>query len=208
METARAPQAAHPGFRLDNEHLCFRFTATVSHRAGAPLERLTTPAHVHTWLAANGLDPLRTPDDLALTSARALREAIYRVGAALSSSQRPSLDDIDAINVAAAAGHPYPQFLDSRVRWQLDASQPATDALAVIARDAVTTFGTTPPERLKTCEGTDCQGLFVDTSRGNNRRWCSMNTCGNKAKKTRMRLPSAPDDLAGSSADRSARDAD
>ncbi|MEU7880960.1 CGNR zinc finger domain-containing protein [Microbispora bryophytorum] len=31
-----------------------------------------------------------------------------------------------------------------------------------------------------------CAGLFLDTSRGANRRWCSMNTCGNKVKKARL----------------------
>ncbi|MGG2464588.1 CGNR zinc finger domain-containing protein [Streptomyces sp. RGM 3693] len=30
-------------------------------------------------------------------------------------------------------------------------------------------------------------GLFVDTSRGGRRRWCSMATCGNKVKKANLK---------------------
>ncbi|WP_255592592.1 CGNR zinc finger domain-containing protein [Bordetella sp. BOR01] len=37
--------------------------------------------------------------------------------------------------------------------------------------------------RLHECEG--CTWLFLDTSRGGRRRWCSMATCGNRAKARR-----------------------
>jgi hypothetical protein len=32
-----------------------------------------------------------------------------------------------------------------------------------------------------------CGGLFLDTSRGGRRRWCSMATCGNKVKKATLK---------------------
>ncbi|MFI9004602.1 CGNR zinc finger domain-containing protein [Streptomyces sp. NPDC053541] len=38
-------------------------------------------------------------------------------------------------------------------------------------------------DRLVRCR---CAGLFLDTSRGASRRWCSMNTCGNRVKKARL----------------------
>src|SRR5690606_23867005 len=37
--------------------------------------------------------------------------------------------------------------------------------------------------RLRQCEA--CSWLFLDTSRGGRRRWCSMATCGNRAKARR-----------------------
>lgn len=37
-------------------------------------------------------------------------------------------------------------------------------------------------ERLRVCPGNDCEWLFVDASRNGTRRWCSMETCGNRAK--------------------------
>lgn len=35
---------------------------------------------------------------------------------------------------------------------------------------------------VKACEGPTCTLLFLDTSRGHIRRWCSMSVCGNRAK--------------------------
>jgi predicted RNA-binding Zn ribbon-like protein len=32
------------------------------------------------------------------------------------------------------------------------------------------------------CEGDDCYLMFFDTSRPGNRRWCSMQRCGNRHK--------------------------
>ncbi|WP_327350701.1 CGNR zinc finger domain-containing protein [Streptomyces sp. NBC_01304] len=56
----------------------------------------------------------------------------------------------------------------------------------MLAADAVHVVGGYDRGRIKACEGSDCAGLFFDTSRGANRRWCSVNTCGNKAKKARL----------------------
>lgn len=39
--------------------------------------------------------------------------------------------------------------------------------------------------RLKRCPGTDCGWLFVDETKNGRRRWCSMETCGNRAKARR-----------------------
>ncbi len=80
METSH-PQAL---FRLDNETLAFRYTATVSHRNGDPLERLDDPVKLRQWLAANDLDPGVIPTSDQLDQARQLREAIYRLGATLA----------------------------------------------------------------------------------------------------------------------------
>ncbi|WP_443691321.1 CGNR zinc finger domain-containing protein [Pseudomonas sp.] len=37
--------------------------------------------------------------------------------------------------------------------------------------------------KIKQCEG--CTWLFIDTSKNHRRRWCSMATCGNRAKAQR-----------------------
>ncbi|NUS53740.1 MAG: hypothetical protein HOV66_02595, partial [Streptomycetaceae bacterium] len=60
------------------------------------------------------------------------------------------------------------------------------DALGVLAAEAVRVLGGPDRGRIKNCEGPGCAGLFLDTSRGANRRWCAMNTCGNKVKKSRI----------------------
>lgn len=177
-------EEARHAFRLDNEVLAFRFTATLSLRnSPAPLERLSGPDRLRLWLAAAGLDPRHMPASVDVLPATILREAIYRLGAAIAHDSVPAARDFDAVNAVAAAGHPTPVLSRAGLRWQLDS---ISDALAVIARDAITTLGTPGAGRVKTCDDPGCAGLFLDTSRGTNRRWCSMNTCGNKAKKTRM----------------------
>ncbi|QDZ13724.1 CGNR zinc finger domain-containing protein [Humibacter ginsenosidimutans] len=186
-EPAVAAEDASRQFRLDNEVLAFRFAATVSHRAGsAPFERLVSPERMRLWMLATGLDLTRDVSSKELATAIALREAIYRAGSAIARAVVPSASDVDIINTAAAAGRPVARLVEQKSRWMLDPRHPVTDALAVIAADAIAVLGTSAAGRVKTCEGVDCAGLFLDTSRGGNRRWCSMNTCGNKAKKSRM----------------------
>lgn len=174
-------------FRLDNETLAFRYTATVSHRDGHPLERLDEPIKLRQWLAANDLDPGATPTATELAQARELREAIYRLGAALAHDRQPAPPDLDLLNGAAAAGAPTPVLDANGMHWSIESADPVGAALAVIARDAIHVLGTPTRGRIKTCEGPECAGLFLDTSRAATRRWCSMNTCGNKNKKNRMR---------------------
>ncbi|MRH90532.1 hypothetical protein GFY24_24325 [Nocardia sp. SYP-A9097] len=173
-------------FRLDNEVLAFRFTATVSDRAGTePLERLFNPGRFELWLHAAGLDvPDVSPAELryALT----LREAIYRAGLAVAATQRPDPSDAAILNGAAAAGQPRPGLENGLAVWHLGKQAPVADALGVLAADAIQILGGPDRSRIKTCEGPGCAGLFLDTSRGTNRRWCSMNTCGNRVKKARL----------------------
>nr|WP_204365560.1 ABATE domain-containing protein [Microbacterium sp. B19] len=158
----------------------------MSRRSGVPIERLTEPSRLVLWLAANDLDPGREATPTDLDRALHLREAIYRAGAAVARSLTPTEEDVRTINEAAAAGRPVPAWESGQDRWRLTGPDHLTDALAVIAHDAIRALGGAPA-RVKTCEGPDCAGLFLDTSRGGSRRWCSMNTCGNKAKKSRMR---------------------
>jgi predicted RNA-binding Zn ribbon-like protein len=62
-------------------------------------------------------------------------------------------------------------------RWRSPESLliPIAEAIArVIVEEDLT--------RLKACEGETCTLLFVDRTRGEGRRWCSMEVCGNRAK--------------------------
>ncbi|MDX2297501.1 MULTISPECIES: CGNR zinc finger domain-containing protein [Streptomyces] len=173
-------------FRLDNEVLAFRFTATLSDRAGAaPYERLSGPDRLRLWLRAVGLD---VPDvsPAAFQDALSLREAIYRAGLAVTRTRRPDPGDAAILNGSASAGRPALALDDGLTVWHLSEETPVPDALAVLAADAIHVLGGPDRHRIKACEGPRCAGLFLDTSRGANRRWCSMNTCGNRVKKARL----------------------
>jgi predicted RNA-binding Zn ribbon-like protein len=49
--------------------------------------------------------------------------------------------------------------------------------------------------RLRQCANAKCRWLFVDDSKGGSRRWCSMSTCGNRAKVQRHALRKAGREL-------------
>jgi predicted RNA-binding Zn ribbon-like protein len=60
------------------------------------------------------------------------------------------------------------------------------DAVTVVlAMLSIEGFFTLPRERLRSCPR--CGWLFLDTSRGGKRRWCSMQVCGNREKVSRHR---------------------
>lgn len=51
-----------------------------------------------------------------------------------------------------------------------------------IAGSITHTFKKKSLDRIKKCEHEDCILYFMDTSKGGKRRWCRMDTCGNKFK--------------------------
>ncbi|PHS33477.1 MAG: hypothetical protein COA95_00405 [Methylophaga sp.] len=54
--------------------------------------------------------------------------------------------------------------------------------LGVIAHEAAQLLVSPQLHQLKHCSNTKCILLFLDTSKSKKRRWCSMDTCGNRAK--------------------------
>ncbi|EPH39919.1 hypothetical protein STRAU_7028 [Streptomyces aurantiacus JA 4570] len=64
--------------------------------------------------------------------------------------------------------------------------------LAAVARDAVELL-TDPVARslLRQCEGDSCPIVYLDTSRGRRRRWCSSEVCGNRERVARHRRRAA-----------------
>jgi len=173
-------------FRLDNEVLAFRFTATMSDRASAtPRERLSDHGRLKLWLHDAGFGvPDVSPAEFQ--DALDLREAIYRAGLAVAVTERPDPGDAAILNRAAAAGQPRLALENGLAVWHLSEEAPVPDALGVLAANAIHVLGSPDRGRIKACEGPGCAGLFLDTSRGANRRWCSMNTCGNRVKKARL----------------------
>lgn len=77
-----------------------------------------------------------------------------------------------------------PLFPGRQPAWQVDAEAAGLELprhrLALSAQGLIAD-GLLP--RLRECEA--CTWLFLDTSRGGRRRWCSMATCGNRAKARR-----------------------
>jgi predicted RNA-binding Zn ribbon-like protein len=84
--------------------------------------------------------------------------------------------------VAREEGEGLSLALKSLRRWRSPESllQPIGEALANLLTQEDFT-------RIKACEGVGCTLLFADHTRGNTRRWCSMEICGNRAKQAAHR---------------------
>ena len=54
--------------------------------------------------------------------------------------------------------------------------------LARLAADLLDLLAGPDIEKVKGCARPECSRLYVDSSRAQNRHWCGMGTCGNKAK--------------------------
>lgn len=175
------------GFKFRAGRLSLDLPASLTGRKrDTPSELLLEPRDLGRWLVAAGLTP-RAPDATPadVEHARELREAIYRLATTTVTHRPPSPADRALINRWAALPAPVPQLAaDHTITW-LGGGLHAL--LAVIARDAVDLFGSPLASRLRACSGASCSIIFLDNSRAGQRRWCSMTSCGNKAKVAEFR---------------------
>ena len=168
-------------FRFYLGSLALNFSGTLGFRSGARIERIPSPAALGRWIAAAGLAAAATPTAADYRAAIALREAIFSAGAAIVAGKRPPAAAVATINAAARAGGLVvqldPRTLDARPL----AKHPVRAALASVAADAIAVIAH-ERARLGSCEDASCGALTLSSARGAARRWCSMKTCGNRAK--------------------------
>ncbi len=183
-----------PEFAFHRGSLALDFVGTVAFRgSGAPQERLPDATSLARWLAAAGL--VAGPATLRVSAsvfdgALVLREAIARAASALMDGAQPSARDVATINAGAAGvALGVPQLgRDLSARWK--SASPVEFALGRVAADAVTVLGA-ERARLTRCALDDCGALLLSRARNEPRRWCSMETCGNRAKVAAFRARKA-----------------
>lgn len=177
--------ARFPEFRLGSV-LATSFTATLTERCGDPVERIPTPQRLVDWLAVNGLaaDSCTTAQ---LDHARQLRESIHAAATAAATGEALPAAAVAVINECSRQGRAAAVLTPEGTRhWQLGPDSALEDALGVIAVDAIAIIAGERDGRLALCASPTCRAAFFDTSRSRTRRWCEMNTCGNREKKARF----------------------
>jgi len=180
---------ALPDFRPGNV-LATRFTGTLSERLGEQVERLPSAERLVDWLAANGL-AVSTCDTTELTVARELREAVHTALTAVVLGDELPGADVDTINACGADGRGSARLTpDGRRQWWLGPEPAVRDALRVVAADAISVIARERDGRLARCASPTCGAVFLDTSQSRTRKWCDMNTCGNRRKKARLKARS------------------
>ncbi|MFJ8933133.1 CGNR zinc finger domain-containing protein [Streptomyces sp. NPDC102364] len=178
-------RAGFPDFRLGNV-LATSFTGTLSERQGSAVERIPVPQRLIDWLAVYGL----AVDSCSLAEldlARELREAIHAAATAAAVQDPLPASAVQVINDRSAQGRAAAVLTpEGERRWQLGPDSRVEDALSVIAADAISVIAGERDGKLALCASPTCQAAFFDTSQSRTRKWCDMNTCGNRQKKARF----------------------
>jgi len=89
-----------------------------------------------------------------------------------------------APDVAAATAHLRLSAGDGTPAWEIDERAGLTAPLHVALWSAAQLVTSDQRRRVRACPGTGCGWLFLD--RSGRRRWCTMATCGNRAKARRF----------------------
>jgi predicted RNA-binding Zn ribbon-like protein len=155
---------------------------------GPETDALRTPADLARWgrrLGVLGRGGHAT-DDAELAAAHSLRAAVYALFAAVARESVPPRDALERVarDHAEAAGAGELVRHDGAWRLEWARSEPRLLRFAV-ADDAVRLLGDADRlARVRRCPGADCGWLFLDAS--GRRKWCSMDTCGSRAKMRRL----------------------
>ncbi|MFJ7150877.1 CGNR zinc finger domain-containing protein [Streptomyces sp. NPDC100445] len=173
-----------PEFRL-GKVLATSFTGTLSERHGEALERIPVPSRLVDWLAIHGL-AVDSCTQSQLDHARELRESIHAAATAVANQDPLPSSAVEVINDCSTHGTASAVLTAEGTQdWRLNSAS-VEDALSVIAADAISLLAGEREGKISLCASPTCRAAFFDTSRGHTRRWCDMNTCGNREKKARF----------------------
>jgi predicted RNA-binding Zn ribbon-like protein len=147
------------------------------------VERIPTPNRLVDWLTVSGL-AAHSCTATQLEQAWDLRESIHAAATAAARQAPLPAAAVQVINDSSGRGRAAAVLTPEGARqWRLSSVE---DALGVIAADAVSVIAGERDGKLALCASPTCQAAFFDTSQSRTRRWCDMNTCGNRQKKARF----------------------
>jgi Conserved protein containing a Zn-ribbon-like motif, possibly RNA-binding len=164
--------------------LCLEFANTRYWRGQeTPTETLNTPADLAAWAKAP-----KTPSQKEFEQALALRETIHRLFDAVAQGKAPAGRDFEALNAALAAAPARTVLKRGKESFDWDLDMKSGTALALLAPvlwSAGDLLASAKLAKVRRCANPECLYLFLDESRAGKRRWCTMSSCGNRAKAKR-----------------------
>ena len=192
MSSAEAPDPRP----LASEPLALDLLNTQWLASGRPADLLATDKGTRAWLEAAGIAAASGPETRqALIAARqAIRDVLAQqagTGApgrteAPGGPEAPGRTEVlDRLNGVLQHGRLRLSIGPSlRPARRLEVDDPAWEP-AVMAAANLLELLDQAPERIRSCLHPACVLWFYDTTRNATRRWCSMATCGNRAKAQR-----------------------
>ena len=178
--------------------LCLDFANTINSRIDPEHDYLVQYSDLLGWADKAGiLSPAqinrlqkrakRNPDkaENASQQARDLRELLYRLFSRTTKNFQPNKKDIEAFTSAYGESVSRAHLIKTEGHytptWKVDETFHAV--LWPILHSAGELLQSEQLAHVKECSG--CGWLFLDTSKNQSRRWCSMNTCGARDKMRR-----------------------
>jgi predicted RNA-binding Zn ribbon-like protein len=174
---------------MSRPDLCLEFANTRYWRGQAsPTETLNSAEDLAVWAAANVAKEARPLPRREFERALQMRETIYRLFDATARGKAPAAADLLALNEQLAAAPARSTLKRERngFAWHVDLrGSSALGQLAPVLWSAGDLLTGGRLDKVKRCANPECGWLFLDDSRAGKRRWCSMSSCGNRAKARR-----------------------
>lgn len=190
-------------FDFDSGNLSLDFANTKEwHASENPKERLTNYADLIAWGKEAGLispDEARRLRHLAVDQpgkaatsfeiAIQVREAIYAIFSKHYDGEPIPVNEMALLNSVVREAMSHLQLVPrgGEITWDwVPEIDGANLILWPVARSAAELLTSDKLDRIRECEDErGCGYLFIDQSKNRSRRWCSMDSCGNRAKARR-----------------------
>jgi len=182
-------------FKLLGGAPCLDFANTVDWRRGEPRELLNSAHNLADWAeqaeVVTGAEAQELREAAAQDPGRAealhrravaLREAVYRVFKAHADGDSPSDSDLKHLNRELNDALSHMSLAEEGPGFTLRFHAAPEKTIWSVAYSAMRLLTGDRLGRVKECGDPRCGWLFLDTSRNNTRRWCSMSDCGNRNK--------------------------
>jgi predicted RNA-binding Zn ribbon-like protein len=133
------------------------------------------------WLAGQGLDPGARATRAEWEEALAVREALRDLLLEHNEVETDVVRATEVLDAAARRSGLGVRFADGSARIEPSAAG-LRGAVGRILAEVSTGMADGTWERVKACRADDCKFAFLDTAKNRSRAWCSMQSCGNRAK--------------------------
>ena len=191
---------AGPTVPLQGLELCLKFADTVDWRtSNHAKDLLVTYTDLVNWSQRRGIIDnqeakrlLETASKETATSeeilerAKTLREAIYRMFSGVAHGRRADAADVKILNeyLGKAMARMEVKITDAGYSLGWCRDEFADKMLYPVAKSAAELLTSEHLDRVRECanEEEGCGSMFIDYSKSHTKRWCSMDTCGNKYK--------------------------
>lgn len=190
-----------PSFDLSGGNICLDFANTVDDRIGNPRDDLPQYHHLVSWGVQARILTTEQAEQLLIVAeeherdaaavlerAKEVREAVFRIFAAIASEAMPAETDLARLNeeLTRTMGYARVVQIERHFVWDWDTDTRLLDrALWPVVRAAADLLVSDELRMVRLCAADDCGWLFLDTSKNQTRRWCNMKSCGNRAKARR-----------------------